>query len=93
MRTKFAGMQMVIDANKAAGKHFFDKGAMEFFGSKLESPLFPNDCFVTSEDNFDRSKRLFTIRKFDRATGSIEDASEFQAYSTKEEAIAAAKQV
>lgn len=91
MRTKYAGMQAVIDANKAAGKHFFDKDTMEFWGSKIESELFPNNCFVTSEDNFDRSKRLYTIRIFDRATGAIEEASEFQAYSTKEEAVAVAK--
>ena len=91
VKTKFAGMQAVIEANKAAGHHFFDEGAMEFWGSKIESPLFPNNCFVTSEDNFDRSKRLYTIRRFDPAKGSIDDASEFQAYSTKEEAVAAAK--
>lgn len=71
--------------------HFFDKDTVKFWGSKVCSRVFKNNCFVTSEDNFNRTERLYSIRRF---TGdSIETIGEFQAYKTKEEAIKALKQV
>ena len=93
MKTKYMRMQEVIKANKAAGHHFFDKGAMAFFGSEIESDLFPNDMFVTSEENFDGTKRFYTVRKFDRETGRIHDIGAFQAYETKMDAIRAIEEL
>ena len=88
-----AKMSEVIKANKDAGKHFFDEDSMKFFGSRIESDLFPNDMFITSENNFDGSKRFYTIRKFNRETCGIDDVSAFLAYKTKQSAIKAIEQL
>ena len=86
-------IEEVIRANKAAGYHFFDKDTMEFFGSKVVCPVFENCCFVTEEDDFLRTQKLYTVRQFDPLTGSIEIVGEFQEYETVEEAIKAALEV
>lgn len=72
--------------NRQTGLHFFDKNTMSFWGSKIETGVHANLCFVTSEDNFDRTKKLFTIRRFIPKTGQIETVGKFQAYSTLAEA-------
>lgn len=87
MKTKYIRMQEVIKANKKAGEHFFDEDAMRFFGSEIESDLFPNDMFVTSENNFFGDKRYYTVRRFDRETGIIHDVGAFQEHETREDAI------
>lgn len=86
-------IEEVIRANKAAGYHFFDRDTMEFFGCKIVSPVFENCCFVTEEDDFLRTQRLYTVRQFDPLTGSVETVGEFQEYGTIEEAIRAALEV
>ena len=90
---KKLSMQDVMKANKAAGWHFFDKDTMSFFGSKIETDLYPNDMFVTSEDDFFGEKRYYSVRKFDRETSEILDIGKFQAYKTKAEAIAVINQL
>ena len=42
--------------HRAAGKHFFDADTMRFWGTTMVSELFPNNTFVTEDDNYDRSK-------------------------------------
>lgn len=64
-----ANMKKAIELNKAVGHHFFDEDTMRFWGSRLESDLLPNDIFITSERNFDNTKRLFSVRQFNWTTG------------------------
>ena len=38
--------------------HFFDRETFKYWGSRIESALYKNRCFVTSENNFDGSRRV-----------------------------------
>jgi hypothetical protein len=79
----------VKKTNKAKGLHFFDKGTLAFFGSNVYNGLYTvNDrqFFITSEDNFNRTEKGFTIREA-MTDGDIETVGEFLQYSTKEQAI------
>ena len=71
--------------------YFFTKETMRFWNSKVETPLFANRCFVTSEDSFDRSRKLYTVRRFSEDYTDIVDIGEFQAYNSKAAAVDAAK--
>jgi hypothetical protein len=60
--------------NQKAGLHFFSADTMRFFDSRIESEII-EDCFlITSEKNFDGSRRLFTVREIDWDTGVVETA-------------------
>ena len=74
---------------KANGGHFFDKDTRKFWGTRIETSVFKNGCFVTSEDDFDRTERLYTIRRFTGET--IYTVGKFQQYKTKEAAREAAR--
>jgi hypothetical protein len=79
----------VKKANKAKGQHFFDKDTLAFFGSNVYNGLYTvNDrqFFITSEDNFNRTEKGFTIREA-MPDGDIETVGEFLQYETKEQAI------
>ena len=73
--------------------HFFDKNTMKFFGSRIESGLFKDYFFVTSELDFFGEKRAYTIRKFSENYSNIENVSEFQKFGTKDEAMEFMKKV
>ena len=70
---------------------FFSKETMRFWNCKIESRLFSNRCFVTSEDNFDRSRKLYTVRRFSEDYTDIETIGEFQEHTTMASAVEAAK--
>lgn len=69
--------------------HFFDPETMQFWNSRVETQVYKNLCFVTSEDNFDRTKKLYTVRQFSPDFKRINTVGDFQAYSS----LAAAKEV
>ena len=71
--------------HKAGGGHFFDKGAMQFFNSKIESPLIGGRYFVTSEQ-FGEDPRRFTVRQVGNHL-DINDLSEYQEFETLDEAL------
>jgi hypothetical protein len=70
--------------------YWFDASTMRFFGSKIESGVISGRYFVTSEDNFDRTARFYSVRVADD-DGEIGTWGEFQAYATLAEARAAAE--
>jgi hypothetical protein len=70
--------------------HWFSESTMRFFGTRIESGVIGGRYFVTSEDNFDRTERLFTVRRADDS-GDIETVGEFQDYEERANAITAAK--
>lgn len=88
--------------NRAKGLHFFDADTIRFFGSRVESQLFDNLTFVTSEQNDNgvwiggveykawNGERRYTIRRFNPDDGTIDTVGEFGQYDTAEEAIKAA---
>ena len=79
-------VKSIVTAN---GGYFFNKDTMNFFGTKIETSVFKNGCFVTSEDNYDKTKRLYTVRRFNGK--SIDTIGDFQQYKTKESAREAAR--
>lgn len=90
-------MSDVRRINKQKGYHFFDFDWIRFFGTLIESELYDNRYFITSEKASEPimgytpwdGERRYTIRIFDAATGTIESFSEFGEYSTKDKALAA----
>lgn len=72
------------------GHHFFDANTMRFWGSKIETDLFENRCFVTSEDNFDQTSRFYNVRRFGKDFSTIDTVGEFNSHVTLDDAVAAA---
>lgn len=72
------------------GHHFFDADTMRFFGSKIETDLFENRCFVTSEDNFNQTERWYNVRQFGKDYKSVNTVGEFNSHATLEDAVKAA---
>lgn len=77
---------------RKGGGHFFDTDTLRFWGSRIESSLYKNRCFITSEDNYDGSKRYYNVRRFNEDYTRIEDMSEFNTIENKEDAIRLAKE-
>lgn len=74
------------------GGHFFDRDTMRFFGSRIESDLYKNRCFITSEKNFDGTKRYYTVRQFNKDFTSIHTIGEFNKITSKHTAQQIAKE-
>ena len=76
---------------KATGSHFFDKETVKFWSSILETGMYKNGNFVTSELDFSGTNRLYTVRHFDGKR--VYTVGEFQGYTEKYKAVEAAKEV
>ena len=79
----------VVSIVTANGGQFFDKDTMKFWVTRIETGVIKNGCFVTSENNYDGTKRLYTVRRFNGK--SIDTIGEFQQYKTKGSASDAAR--
>jgi hypothetical protein len=80
----------IMERNKAAGFHFFEPASMRFFNSRIHRDVYGGSVFITSEEGPDNVRR-YTVREItDR--GSIDKIGGFQAYATRTEAHAAAKE-
>ena len=63
-------------ANKSAGNYFFEPSTMKFFGSRIESSVYKNNTFITSEwTDFERRNRAYTVRVFNESNGSVTTAN------------------
>ena len=63
-------MADVREANQRAGQFFFARDTMRFFRSKVESTLYKNATFVTSEQA-GRCPKRYAIRRFIPETGEV----------------------
>lgn len=88
----FATLRDGIYANKENGYHFFDRDTLRFFGSRVHPRLY-GDYFVTSEHNFDRTERHYTVRRFTDENGNVETVDGFQNYASYSGAHAAARRL
>ena len=82
-------------ANAAAGQHFFEPGTMRFFASRVLPAVYDGPggvYFVTSEKGPDGVRR-FTVREFQRDTGDVRTAGEFQAFGSRAAAQKEAKRL
>jgi hypothetical protein len=82
---KLTTMEQVKQANKARGQHWFDADTLEYWGTKIHGELMAGEFFITSEDNFNRDARFFTIRKVSD-TGRVSTVGTWQQYATLKEA-------
>jgi len=81
---KYANLNEVVDANDAAGQHWFDDETMLFFKSRIESDLIDGQFFITSEQSPD-GPRAYTIRAAND-DGHIVTMGDFGQYVTLEAA-------
>lgn len=81
----FRTMADVRRANSESGGHWFDRGAMRFFSTRIETKLCAGKYFVTSECYGAGYPRLYSVREVS-ADGSVRTVGEFQAYKTLEDA-------
>ena len=72
--------------NKKAGRHWFDKDTMRFFDSRIESKLYSDNTFITSEQQSYQHPREYTIRIALNNGVDIESVGEFQQFETLEQA-------
>jgi hypothetical protein len=76
--------------------HWFDKGTLRFFGCRLPQRAFIAEngarYFVTSEDNWDRTARLYTVR-VQGLDGDMDTVGQFQCYSDRASATRLAKRL
>ena len=86
-------MREAIKVYKTFGGHFFDNQTIMWWNSRIETELYPNRCFVTSEPNFYGEKRKYTIRRFSFQYDDVETIGEFRQYDTLHEASVEAAKV
>lgn len=74
--------------NMEKGQYFFSQSTMRFFKSRIvtKGQLIKDKYFITSEKFDEDTPRLFTVRKFNSATGNINTVGEFQGFRTSSEA-------
>ena len=82
-------LQDAKQRNAWADMHFFSKGAMRFFSSRVSDRIYPlvdgGALFVTSERFDERSRRLYTVTVI-AIDGKTDRVSEFQQHRTSKEA-------
>ena len=88
-RTAFTIAQVKAN-NTTCGQHFFDRGTMRFFNSRVVGTLMPGKRFVTSEKGPDGVRR-YTVRRAVQDGCKIETVGEFQGYRSVEAARRAAR--
>lgn len=76
-------------ANKAIGHHWFSRDTMRFFKTRIESTLYKNGTFITSEQP-PHGPRVYSVRRA-MADGSIDTVGDFCGYRHKEDAREAAR--
>lgn len=83
-------------ANKSIGNHWFDRGSMAFFNTKIVTSLIGGKYFVTSEfcDHSDgtREQTKFTVRMAD-SDGTIDTVGKFQQYEKWADAMEAVREL
>lgn len=71
--------------NRETERYFFSRETMRFFESRIESGLYKDKTFITSEKNFNGTKRLYTVRQLQQ-DGSIKKLSNFNQFKTLQDA-------
>lgn len=82
---KYKTIAEIKAANHDNDGHFFDRSAMKFFNSKIESGPIKGAYFITSEKYRIGDTKKYSVR-YATEKGSIEEAGKFQKFHTKEDA-------
>ena len=72
--------------NKIAGRFWFSRDTMRFFDCRIESKLYSDNTFITSEQMNYQSPREYTIRIALNNGIDIESVGEFGQFETLEQA-------
>ena len=91
-------IEAIKEANRNAGKHYFDTGTMQFFRSRVLSYVFEGSkgvYFVTSEKNKGMLSgtdypRRYTVRKFNPEDATVDTFGPFNKVR-KDKALRAAR--
>ncbi len=81
----FHSIAEIREANQAHGYYWFTHSAMHSFGTKIESSVYSGKYFITSEDNYNGTKRLYTIRQAS-SNGYVSTVEDFNKFHTLEDA-------
>jgi hypothetical protein len=84
-------MTEAIEDSLSHGSNFFTPATMEFWGSEVVSGMYGNNTFVTSEDNFNRTKKLYSVRYYDWDNHEVETIT-FQQHNNLADAIRCANE-
>lgn len=71
--------------NEESGNYFFSRETMRFFESRIESNLYKDKTFITSEKNYNGTRRMYTVRQL-QPDGSVKTLSDFNQFRTLEDA-------
>ena len=71
------------EMSQAAGSHFFDRGTMRSFRSRILPHVYtgPGGVYFVSSEQHEGDPRRFTVRKFDPTTAKINTFGEFGKWS------------
>ena len=78
-------IETMVQDSLDSGSYFFDDDTMHFWNSRIKSELIEEEYFITSEDNYDRSRILFSICRYDWENHEVTTIS-WQKHKTLEEA-------
>lgn len=88
----FYTVKQVRQANKAIGQHFFDRGTMRFFASRVGRRVYRGCYFISSERREYDEPRRYTIRRV-AEDGRVYTVGNFQAYKSARAARRAIEQL
>jgi len=69
-----------------SGSHYFDKETVKYWGSKVHTDPNKYGLFISSEENFDGTKRLYSIKFFNANNPNKIETLSFQKHETLAEA-------
>jgi hypothetical protein len=69
-----------------SGSFYFTKDTVKYWGSKVHSDPNKYGLFISSEDNFDGTKRLYSVKFFNFANPNRIETLSFQKHETLAEA-------
>ena len=94
MNTSIVGTIADLKRDVMAG-HFFDRGTMDFFKSRVESGVYrtgPRSGYFVTSEQFESEPRQYTVRAYGPEIG-IATVDEFYALATRNEARDAAREL
>jgi hypothetical protein len=74
------------ELNKAKGGHWFDKGAMRFFNTRIETQPNAENIFITSEYMDNPSNKKYSLRWFNTETHDVVTLGDFNAIRSLDKA-------
>lgn len=72
--------------NEEVGQHWFSKGAMNIFNTRIEAGPNKENIFITSDAMDPDAERRYTLRLFVSETSKVETVGNFCEFDTLDEA-------